>query len=100
VALPFPVSAQTQEEQPSVARFRACVRSHAADAQADGARSPGDVENYFITMCAPLFGMFLGTNNTSPIFDNARDEEPSSPGLYRKIMREEWSDFVERGKRR
>ncbi|MBR0841916.1 hypothetical protein JQ607_17095 [Bradyrhizobium liaoningense] len=96
--LPFSASAQTpQEEQPSVARFRACVRSHAPDAQAAGVRTAGEIADYFIKVCAPLFGIFLGSNNTSQSI--VPDEETLPPGIYRKVMREEWSDFVERGNR-
>lgn len=89
--LPFSVSAQTpQGEQPSVSRFRVCVRSHASDARAAGVRTLDDAANYFIKVCLPLFGIFLGPND-------ALKEEALPPGIYRSVLREEWRDFTESG---
>lgn len=91
LTLPFAASAETpQGEQSSVSRLRTCVRSHARDAQAAGVRTPDDAASYFVKVCLPLFGMFLESNNTAK-------EEALPPGIYRNVIRQEWSGFVDQG---
>ena len=95
--LPSRASAQgDQAEQPSISSLRACVRAHAADAQAAGVRTPGEAENYFIRQCVPLVGMSLNPNNL-PTKD---DDRPLAPGIYRKVIKDEWSAFLEGANRR
>jgi hypothetical protein len=99
--LPFSVFAQTpQAEKPYASQFRACVRAHAADAQAAGVRTEDDAKNYSIKVCAPLFGMFLGSNDASPPSPNIPKDEAVPPGLFRVIVREEWRDFLEQRDKR
>jgi hypothetical protein len=89
------LSAQTHHgEQPSVSRFRACVRSHAPDAQAAGVRTAEDAARYAMKACMPLVGLFLDPNASR----NA-EVEVLPPGIYRAVLREEWGDFVEQGNR-
>lgn len=95
--LPSPASAEAdQVEQPSVSSLRACVRAHAADAQAAGVRTPGEAENYFIRQCLPLVGMFLNPNN----LPTKVDDRSLAPGIYRRVIEDEWSAFLEGANRR
>ncbi len=89
------LSAQTHHgEQPSVSRFRACVRLHAPDAQAAGVRTPEDAASYAMKACMPLFGIFLDPNASSKA---EVLEEVLPPGIFRAVLKEEWRDFVEQG---
>ncbi|PDT88482.1 hypothetical protein CO669_20930 [Bradyrhizobium sp. Y36] len=88
--LPFAASAQAEREEASVSRLRACVRAHAADAQAVGVRTPGEAESYFIDKCVPLFGMFLNPNRIP-----TEEVGPLAPGIYRKAIEQEWRAFLE-----
>ena len=92
LALPLSVTAQTsQAEKPYISDFRACVRAHAADAQAAGVRTSGEAEDYFEKQCVPpLFSLFLGSHNTSPRSDSVPADEAAPPGLFRAIVRQEW----------
>ena len=100
LALPLSVTAQTpQGENAYVSDFRACVRAHAADAQAAGVRTEDEAADYAVKMCAPLFGVFLGSNNISPR-SNIPAAEAVPPGLFRVIVRQEWSDFLEQRDKR
>lgn len=97
--LPLSVTAQApQGEKPYVSDFRICVRAHTADAQAAGVLTVDEAATYAMKMCAPLFGVFLESNNTSPR-PSIPAEEAVPPGLFRAIVREEWGDFLERNKR-
>lgn len=89
------VSAQMHPgEQPSVSRFRACIRSHIPDAKAAGVRTLDAAANYAMKACVPLFGVFLDPN----AFSNAEVlEEALPPGIYRSVIREEWGHFMEQG---
>jgi len=95
--LPYSATAQTpQAERPFVSDFRACVRAHAAAAQAAGVRTEDEAADYFSKECAPpLFKMFLGSNDTPPRSNNIPADEAVQPGLFRAIVREEWRNFVE-----
>lgn len=91
------LSAQTHHgEQPSVSRFRACVRLHAPDAQAAEVRTLEDAASYAMKACIPLFGIFLDPNASSKA---EVLEEVLPPGVYRAVLREEWGNFVEQGNR-
>lgn len=92
VMLPFSAAAQTdREEPPSVSGLRACVRARAPDALAAGVRTADEVANYFIKVCVPLFGIFLNPNNIQ-----TEEIGPLVPGIYRRVLEEEWSAFLER----
>jgi hypothetical protein len=97
--LPWSVAAQTpRPDTPYAANFRACVRSHAADAQAAGVRTANEVMDYFEKVCLPSFSEILqGSSNTSPPLDNIPMGEAVQPGLLRVIVKEEWRDFTARG---
>jgi hypothetical protein len=97
LTLPFSATAQTPRgEQPFVSDFRACVRSHTADAQAAGVRTANEAEDYFFKACIPpLFELIPGSGSFLPPSNNIAMGESVPPGLFRTIVREEWRDFIE-----
>jgi hypothetical protein len=85
--VPLSVSAQTpqnEQRRQVISNLKACVRTHAPEAQAAGVQTIGDPVNYFIRVCSP------------PITDlDPAKVGAIPPGIFRVTIREEWNTITE-----
>lgn len=80
LTLPCSASAQTTQTDRHgevVANLRACVRDHAALAQA----TEGDPLTYLVEICRSQTGDMTGIS-------------PVPPGIFRRVVSEEWAAFL------
>jgi hypothetical protein len=84
---------------PLVEKLRACVRSKAPAARADGILTAGDAVPYFVRECLPdwgrlpVAGLFRGDEAESA---PARSVQAIQPGAFRIVIKEEWAAFLAR----
>lgn len=64
---------------------------HAHDAQAAGIRTFDDAASYAMRACLAVFGSLLDPNAPSK---GVAAEEALPPGIFRAVIREEWSNFL------
>jgi hypothetical protein len=84
---------------PLVEKLRACVRSKAPAARADGILTAGDAVPYFVRECLPdvgrlpVAGLFRGDGAANA---PAESVQAVPPGGFRIVIKEEWAAFLAR----
>jgi hypothetical protein len=84
--VPWSASAQkgqTDNLDEIIAKLRACVRTHAAEAQAAAAKGVGDTVDYFVRVCSP------------PIIElDPAKVGAVPPGIFRVTITKEWATIT------
>jgi hypothetical protein len=86
VTVPWSVSAQTTQSEnlrQVISRLRTCVRTYAPAAQAAGLQMTGDAFKFFTDKCGPPLSDLAPTNVGAV-----------PPGILRRAISEEWTDFA------
>jgi hypothetical protein len=105
-ALPGSASAQTapnEKLQQVISKLRSCVRTYAPAAQTAGAENFGDAINFFLKICINLPPGFADAGAALPgtlSSSDLADVGAVPPGIFRRITREEWTNFVEQTRTR
>ena len=96
-------SAQNENLKEVISKLRACVRTYAPAAQAAGMQTTSDAINFFIETCTPpLTVSALNDPGAAPrprpgalsLTDYA-NVGALPPGMFRRVIGEEWAAFVE-----
>jgi len=107
----LPVSAQTTQDEKLaqvLSKLRACVRTNAPAAQQAGIKTIGEAAEFFQKKCFPPLVFSLGQNtdagqNTSPGQITELDLKgvgAMPPGIYRRVVSEEWTAAIEEARPR
>jgi hypothetical protein len=105
-ALPGSAGAQTvpnEKLQQVISKLRSCVRTHAPAAQAAGVRNSGDASNFFLKICITLPPGFADAGEALPgalSSSDLADVGAVPPGIFRRVVGEEWTSFVEQKRTR
>jgi hypothetical protein len=104
VSVPWSVSAQTAAQnenlQQVISKLKTCVRTYAPDAQTVGVEKTDDAINFFIKTCIPPLG-HLANAGAAPLrpgmlsLSDLDNVGAVPPGLFRRVVGEEWAAFVE-----
>ena len=102
--VPWSASAQTAAQNENLlqvtSKLKTCVRTYAPAAQAAGVQKTGDAINFFIKTCTPPVGVFAnaGAAPAGPgmlSLSDLANVGAMPPGMFRRVIGEEWASFVE-----
>lgn len=102
--VPWSVSAQTTAQTENllqvIFKLKTCVRTHAPVAQAAGVQKPSDAINFFIKTCIPPASVLGNADAASAepgtlSLSDLNNVGAMPPGVFRRIIGEEWASLVE-----
>jgi hypothetical protein len=105
--LPWSVSAQTAAQNDNLlqllSKLKTCVRTYAPAAQAAGVQKASDAINFLIETCTPPLSVGALTNpGAAPpprrgvlSQNDFANVGAMPPGIFRRVIGEEWDSFVE-----
>ena len=97
-------AAQSENLLQVISKLKTCVRTY-APAQAARAQSTSDAINFFIKKCTPPLGDLTnaGAAPAGPgmlSLSDLANVGAIPPGMFRRVIGEEWADFVEQTRTR
>ena len=101
---PWSVSAQTAAQTENllqvISKLKTCVRTYAPAAQAAGVQKPSDAINFFIKTCIPPVSVLGNADAASAgpgtlSLSDLANVGAMPPGIFRRVIGEEWASLVE-----